>query len=148
MDAELGVLLPLGSGDGSFRDEVSLAENLTKSITTPKTPTNKIALATSSHGTMLRLPDSTVAVSTFGRFSGGTAGAGAWIVDCRGGREPLGALSLNNSVGGGVVVRGGAMPGVCPGSYGADRTAPSTRQNASVSSGYVRLQVGQLFIEF
>jgi hypothetical protein len=32
------------------------------------------------------------------------------------------------------------------GSYGAESTAPSIRQKANVSSGYVRLQVGQLFI--
>jgi hypothetical protein len=69
------------------------------------------------------------------------------MVDCKGSLSSavtLGAIST--SVAGALLPRGKAGRGGLDESYGAERTEPSIRQKANVSSGYVRLQVGQLFI--
>jgi hypothetical protein len=132
MVLEFGAVLLLGSGEDWFRGEVGpVAANLETIIHTPKIPTSRIAPLTSSHGKMPFLGESIVSTLMLAGWGGGTGGAGAWIVDCGGAL----LLAGNTSVGGAPVVRAGGMRCVCSGLYGADRSEPSARQNARVSSG-------------
>ena len=67
-----------------------------------------MAAATSSQGTMLRLGESSTFARWFAEYTGGTFGAGALIVDCKGGREPLDPDGIT-SVAAAFVVRGSGM---------------------------------------
>ena len=103
---------------------------------------SKTATPATTHGALL-LFSTDCEGGRLSIYSGGTCGGGVLIVGGIVGATSLGTVGFRTWV---LVELCSRSAVDRSGSNGAESTEPSIKQNASVSSGYVRAQVGQRFI--